>query len=442
MNAINQYIAKFSRTIFFIVVALIVCSHPSFCEGSAIGVNEDATDEQYESYIKEFQNVFRKEMEREFNLTWTGGDFPHRFSPHSIIFYTYRRATLEEARALELSVLNRLAEKIRADPNMLSYLNRKSLSVESIGVDIHFAYLYHWSYYDGSIESIYSSYSKRDKKRYLQYTTTDPFSDSSALDYKAFGTRFDESYEDAVKLNATISTVNTAIHQPTEFEDELNQILTSFEKKMKEKHGLRFQSSGWMSAGKATSDISEIRAKCMYLYPVDCQEARALMLLATEELLSSLNTSATLRPYLKEYPFTASRLKLRMLFQKEKFLVGYVHYYDGSMESAVLNENVITYYHHIPSIKDPNLHDRVVYAKETYQEAQKAFENAPPQTLFEKISKWINKFTVNVGYFRNFAIFVILSALVFLISTNAWIWVILAIIIFIVLRRCRLSRVD
>ncbi|MEI8366658.1 MAG: hypothetical protein WCF65_09615, partial [Parachlamydiaceae bacterium] len=332
------------------------------------------------------------------------------------------------------------AEKIRADPNMLSYLNRQSLPTEAIGIDIHFVYLHHWGYDDGSIRNVYSNYSKRDKERYLRYTTTDPFSDSSALDYKAFGTHFDESFEEAVKLNAAISTINAVIHHPTAFEDELNQILTSFKEEMKEKHGLRCQSSGWMVAGTATSDISEIRTKCMYLYPVDCQEARALMLLATETLLTSLNTSATLRPYLKEYPFTAKQLKLRMLFRQEKIIVGHVSYDDGSMESAVLNDNAITYYHHIPSIKDPSLHDRVVYAKETYQEAKKALENTPPLTLLEKITKGIKRFTINLSYFFNLALLVIFSALVFIISTGAWILAIPVIIIFIVLRRRRSSR--
>jgi hypothetical protein len=72
---------------------------------------------------------------------------------------------------------------------------------------------------------------------------------------------------------------------------------------MKKKYGLLFLSSGWMLAGKSTSDISEIRTKCIYFYPVNCQEARALILLATEKLLAALNKDETLRPYLKEYPF-------------------------------------------------------------------------------------------------------------------------------------------
>lgn len=325
-------------------------------------------------------------MGREFSLKWIEGGFLHNFSCDDIEFYAYRRATLEEARALELSILNKLAKAIQANPKILLYLNRLSLTPESIRVYIHFVDIHNWGYDDGSIDTVYSHYSKRDKKQYLEYRATDPFSDYS-------DEKLEESFEDAVKLNAVIPIINPGVHEPTGFEHELTQILASFKKKMKKKYVLLFRSSGWMMAGKSTSDITEIRMKCMYRHPVSCQEARILILLAIEKLLSALNNSEVLKPYLKEYPFSASRLKLRMLFRRENIFVGDVPYYDGSVESAVLNENIITYYHHIPNSKDLRLHNRVIYAKEFYQEAQKTFENTqPPPTLLEKITKRIKNF--------------------------------------------------
>lgn len=442
MNVINQYDAKFSQVIFFFIVALTACSHPSFCEENEVGVNEDVTNNQCKSYFNEFQSVFGRQIEEEFGLEWIKDGFLHNFSNDDIEFYAHRRATLEEARALELSVLNKLAAAIQADAKMLSYLNMQSLTPESVGIDIRFVYLHHWGYDDGSIDNVYSYYSKKDKNRHLRYTTTDPFSDYSDDDYRVSDNRFEESFEDAIRLNAAKPIINPAIHEPTGFEDELAQILTSFKEEMKEKYGLRFQSSGWMIAGKATSDIAEIRTKCIYLYPADCQEARALMLLATEKLLTALNTSTILRPFLKEYPFSANRLKLRLLFKKDKLLVGYVPYYDGSMESAVLSENTITYYHHIPNTKDPSLHDRVVYAIESYQEAQKTFENAPPLTLLEKITKGTKKIFVDFSYFLNFAVFVIFVALLFIITSGTWVFVIPVIVIFILFWRRRSSQQD
>lgn len=406
------------RVIFFIVVAF--SSYSSFCEGNEIRINEEITDKQYKSYINEFQSVFGKQMEREFNLTWIEGGFGRHFATDTIEFFAYRRATLEEARALELSVLNKLAEAIRADPKMLSYLNQLSLTAESIGVDISFVYLHHFGYDDGSIDTVHSNYSKGDKKRYLRYTATDPFSDYSAEKDEAFRTDFEESFEDAIKLNAATSIINPTIHESTGFEEELGQILTSFEEEMYKKHSLRFQSSGWMLAGKSTPDISEIRTKCMYLYPVNCQEARALILLASEKLLTAMNNSETLRPYLKEYPFSASRLKLRILFRKHKYFVGNVPYYDGSMESVVLNGNAITYYHHMP-----NIHDKIIYAKESYQEAQTTFENTPPPTTSEKINKWIKNITFTFNKFVNFVFYIFFYVLFFIMIIISWFFTIL-----------------
>lgn len=362
----------------------------------------------------------------------------HNFSSDDIEFYAYRRATLEEARSLELAVLEKLDDAIKMDPKILFYLKKLSLVPESIGVSIGFVNLHNWGYNDGSIDHIYFKYLKKDEntfQRYLLYTTTNPFYDYSTENDETFNTDYEESVEHAIRLNTTTRIVNPTIHEFTEFEDELDRILTTFKKEMKENHGLLFRPLGWMVAGKSIAKISEIRTKCTYLHSVDCREARALMLLASEKLLTALNNSETLRPYLKDYPFSTKQLKLRMLFRKEKYFVGDVPYYDESMESAVLNNDNITYYHHIPKAKDPGLHDRVIYAKESYQEAQKVFENTPPLTLFEQADKGIKNFIHNLSHFFELAIIIIFSVLFFMVSTGAWLLIITIVSLFFIVRR-------
>lgn len=209
---------------------------------------------------------------------------------------------------------------------------------------------------------------------------------------------------------------------------------------MKEKHGLFFRSIGWMVAGSSTSDIAEIRTKCTYRYPVDCQEARALILLTIEKLLTALNNSETLKPYLKDYPFSENGVKLRMLFRKEKYFVGDVPYYNGSMESAVVSGNAITYYHHIPNARDSGSHDRIVYAKESYQEAQKAFENTPPLTLFKKVIKRIKNIISKSIHFLELAVIMFFMFLLLMITTGGWLFIIPIIIFFILRRRRRPSQ--
>lgn len=438
MNSINQHITKLFPLIFLIVTVLTVFSQPSFCEENEISVSEEIADKQYKSYINEFQRAFGKQIEEEFGLKWVEGGFTYNSSSDEPEFYAYRRATLEEARALVLAVILKLSEAVHADPIMLSYLNKLSLTPEFLGVDISFVYSHNWSYDDGSIDSVYSYYSQGDtsgvKKLYLRYDATDPFSDISDFKNIVYW-KIEESFEHAVELNGVNTIINPAIHNPKEFEDELNKILASFKEEMKEKYSLFFRPIGWMVAGNSTSEISEIRTKCTYRYPVDCQEARALMLMVTEKLLAALNNNEILKPYLKEYPFSANGVKLRMLFRKKKYFVGDVPYYDGSMESAVLSGNTITYYHHIPNIKDSNMHDRVIYAEETYQEAQKTFEKTPPLTLFKK-AKEIKNFISNSIHFLELAVIVFFMFLVLMITTGGWL-LIIPIIIFFILRRRR-----
>ena len=436
---VTSHIVTFSRMMAFVVIALITSSYPACCAEGQFDTYEEFTEAQYKNHIKEFQRAFGKQIETEFDLKWAEGSFLHNFSSDEPEFCAYRRATLEEARALVLAVIFKLSEAVQADPIMLSYLNKSSLTPDFLGVDISFVYSHNWNYDDGSIDSVYSYYSKGDindvKKLHLRYNSTDPFSDISDFENIVY-TDIKESFEEAVKLNAENSPKNLAIHNPKEFENELNKILTSFKKEMKEKHNLFFQSIGWMLAGNSTSDISEIRTKCTYRYSVDCQEARALMLLTTEKLLAALNNSEMLKPYLKDYPFSANGVKLRMLFRKEKYFVGDVPYYDGSMESTVLSDDTITYYYHIPNARDSSMHDRVIYAKESYREAKKIFENTPPPTIFRKATKGIENFIFSSIHFLELVAIMVFVFLLIMINTGGWLFII-PVIIFFILRRWR-----
>lgn len=441
---VTLHVAKFSKMIVFVLIALITSSYPAYCEKSKFDTNEEFTETQYKNRIKEFQRVFGKQIEAEFGLKWIEGGFTHNFSSDDIEFHAYHRATLEKARALELAVLDKLDKAIRSDSKISAYLNSVSLAPESIGVSIGFVDLHNWGYNDGSIDHVYFRYIKKDEsafQRYLLYTTTDPFYDYSVDKDETFSTRYEENLEDAIRLNTAIPFVNPTI-QLAKFEDELDQILAIFKKEMKENHGLLFRSIGWMVAGKSTDNITEIRTKCTYLYSVDCEEARVLMLLASEKLLAALNNSETLRPYIKDYPFSTKQLKLRMLFRKEKYFVGDVPYYDESMESAVLSDDMITYYHHIPNAKDSNMHDRVVYAQESYQEVQKTFENTPPPTLFKKTTKGMKNFISSTIHFLDLAVIVFFMFLLLMVTTGGWLLIIPVIIFFILRRRRSPSQED
>lgn len=422
----TSYIAKFSQLIFLIITALTACSYPACCEGSQIGINEELPDKQYQKHIKEFQSAFGKQMEREFNLKWIKIGFLCDFSWEKFEFYAYRRATLEEARALALAVMNKLAEAIRADQKMLSYLNSGSLTPDSISVNIRFVNAHEWSY-DDSIDSVSSYPSQKDisdfKKVYLRYNSIDPFRDF--LDHNnSVYISIVESFEDAVNLNAATSIINPAIHKPKKFEIELDQILTSFQKEMEKKYGLIFQEASGI-ATYSNSHLSEICTNLIYPYPAECQDARELMLLVTKRLLTVLNNSEILKLYLKEYPFSESRLKLRILFRKEKCFVGDVPYNEG-MESIELSENTITYF-------IGSLMHRVVYAKESYQEAQKIFDSRTPLTLYEKVIKRAKKCINNFRPLWQTLVYIFYMVFFFSMLSGGWFFLISISLLFIII---------
>ena len=132
-------------------------------------------------------------------------------------------------------------------------------------------------------------------------------------------------------------------------------------------------------------------------------------------------------------------LKLRIFFRGEKLFVGDVPYYDGSMESAVLSGDTITYYHHLPNIIDSRMCDRVIYAKESYQEAQKAFENKPP-TLLEKLTWRIKNYISDFSGFMGYVFIMLFFGLIVLTRTSGWLLIIPIIGDFIIFWRYRPSR--
>lgn len=430
-----RYIPKFSKIIIYVFISLTTSSYSACCM-------EGFTETQYKTHLMEFQRDFGMKIEAEFGLKWIEGGIIPNYSRDEPSFYAYRRATLEEARALVLAVIFKLAAAVQSDPQMLSYLNESSLISNFLGVDIIFKPSRNEKYDDGSIDSVHSYYCRDDvngtQKLQLRYDATDPFEDFS--DYKSNSYwRMEESFEDAVKLNAVSTVVNPSFHNPKAFEDELNQILASFTEDMK-KYGLYFRSIGWMKDGNSFSEISEIRAKCTYYYPSDLEESRALMLLTIEKLLYALNNSQSLKPYLKEYPFSADKIKLRMLFRKSKHLVGDAPYNDGSLESAVLRENSISYYYQKPMDIGPGEYERALYSSELLQEAKKTFETTPPLSLFQKALKELTHFLLDSIYSIKLLFIYLIFFVLFMIASGFGVLAVAIVLLFTIFRRYRLTR--
>jgi len=270
-------------------------------------------------------------------------------------FTAYRRATVEEARALHLLVMNKLVEAINAHEKIQPFLAQNPFTYKRVSVDISFKGPY-GPYSEGNIEHIFNvtdlagAVENRSK---LFYYAHDPFKGKSIE-------LFNESLEDAVKLAQASPIQNLAVHQTTPLEEAVDEVLPIYLSDMRKEHRFECCSMG----GKLTDHVEEIGARFTVVQRATQEQARKLVVLATDRLLEAINRDEKLRPFLAEYPFPASRVKMRISFVKKN----YYSYSDGSVESAVLEDNEISY------LKLPLEEESPYFAKESYQEASELYK--------------------------------------------------------------------
>jgi hypothetical protein len=88
---------------------------------------------------------------------------------------------------------------------------------------------------------------------------------------------------------------------------------------------------------------------------------REKVIFLTEKFLEAINNHEGIRPYLREYPFPASRVSVRVAFQQTNN-----HYYsDGSVSNAYHTRDKIAYWGQDPTEKDKTVH----IFRESYQNA-------------------------------------------------------------------------
>ena len=96
-------------------------------------------DQQYELYVNEIVSAFEKQIGQELKLDlirWYG-DF-HDYLEKGMEFKAYRRATLDEARAMILSLMTKLSDAIQAHEKIQPYLKHQLLTPETMKVNIRF----------------------------------------------------------------------------------------------------------------------------------------------------------------------------------------------------------------------------------------------------------------------------------------------------------------
>lgn len=127
-----------------------------FVSGHAIE-NKKEQNEDYETYVNQIIKSFANEMEREFGLVCCGhgGSMPYDVEEISIKFAAYQRATIEEARALEVKVTERFIQAINSHEKIRPFLREFPFKANRAEVAISFKKPDNTLYTDGSVAYVY-----------------------------------------------------------------------------------------------------------------------------------------------------------------------------------------------------------------------------------------------------------------------------------------------
>lgn len=124
----------------------------------------------YEPYVDEIVKSFSQEMKKEFNLICIGdgGSMPRDVETIKVSLVAYRRASIEEARELEVKSTQRLVQLINNHEKIRTYLREYPFTPKRAEVAISFQKKDDSDYTDGSVSYV----SQIDNKIY--YRRTDP----------------------------------------------------------------------------------------------------------------------------------------------------------------------------------------------------------------------------------------------------------------------------
>lgn len=333
---------------------------------------------RYSGPLRILIGSFIERMERELQLECTGegGSCGQTVDLIKIKFDVQRRATFEEARAIELYLIDEFIKVINSNQEIRPYLIEYPISHKYVTVSLSFRGPLGRSA-DG-IDFMFNvpQDAVPENQNTIVYYAFDPFNDDSHEVHV-------EKYEEAVRLDKASNLKYPFAHQSSERELALDESLIPFTEKLRMDQ--RFECWG---IGCPDALIKDIGAKFVAIQRVTQQDARKLALYVADNLIEHLNRSDRLKPFLAETPFPTHRLKFRIDFVNKN----YCPFTDGSIESIVVANNEFSYFY---LVKEPDdlieeewwISKTTLLAKESYDEAKRRSTERPPsiiRTLYEK----------------------------------------------------------
>ncbi len=273
---------------------------------------------EYFPYLNEVREKFMCQMFEEHQLICIGdrGKLHETVEEVGLKFKAYHRATIAEARALQITVMNKFVDAINQHPQLKSYLDVRPFTYKRVKIGISFEGP-NGEYADGvgwvfNVTDLAGVVENRNK---IFYNSFDP--------YKA--KHFDlheETYEEAVKLAKEHLEMD---HHVTSLEQDMDATLYAFSQKMVNQHKIEC----WHIGGSLSDSIG---AKFVCRSKMSQQKARQLLLSLANTLLDDIN--GKLKEYLDDAPFQSNRLKLSIWFTRTR---------PNDLSEVTLEDDQITY---------------------------------------------------------------------------------------------------
>lgn len=349
--------------LFLLFVNLAICDEESY--------------NKYIGYVDEIEISFADRMHKELNLNWCGTfhGMHEKVEQMGMDFHASRKASVEEARALELYVIDQFLETIEKHEKIKPFLEKYPF--EKVHMSIRFNGILGPSA-DGTVTTVSNSIDPVISNSRIFYSGYDPYKDE-------FQDLLVETYDQAKRLNAAFMR-DPAIHKTLAGEKEVDELLLTFINQMAKKYRIKIGSIGT----RMNQSIEEFGAIFTAFQPATQEEARKLMVDVVEDFLFLVQHDAKIKPFLKE-PLLPL-LKLRINFREDLYYV----YRNGSIDSVTLDNNQLTYFQHIP-LKEgeyfPLPSETPTFSHETYDEALKDVQNHPEKytiTLSKRLKGWLS----------------------------------------------------
>lgn len=310
------------------------------------------TPAPYEPLIDALFKTFETQMQEELHLepTGSGGSMPHDVEGIEVTFTALRRISQDEAREILIKGSQVLLHLINSNEELRPYLREFPFRMNRISLHLFTRNNVGSHYADGTIA--YAALTRNT----LSYDTFDPITEK-------FIALSGESFDTATQI-ATLQPLQRDLcyHANTPHEADMDRLFDSFCEHIFRKKNCYTLSFG----GKIGDNVEELSIKLLCKRRASLEEARILEVNVTEKFLSMINNDLALRPYLKEYPFPASRVRTCIVFTDKDNC----HYTNGGIATVLQEKGKVVYTIERPPIGNRYL-DPSALAQESYEEAQR-----------------------------------------------------------------------